>query len=44
MDPAIHDSITQVKGSWIKTKSAIEKLAKANIPVQISCPLMKANR
>lgn len=44
MDPAIHDSITQVKGSWIKTKSAIEKLVKANIPVQLSCPLMKANK
>ena len=44
MDPAIHDSITQVKGSWIKTKSAIEKLVKANIPVQISCPSMKANK
>lgn len=44
MDPEIHDFITTVKGSWIKTKAAIEKLVEANIPVQISCPLMKANK
>ncbi len=43
MDPAIHDAITKVKGSFDRTKSAIEKLVKADIPVQISCPLMKAN-
>lgn len=44
MDAHIHDMITTVKGSFEKTKSAIEKLYKANIPVQISCPLMKANK
>lgn len=44
MIPNIHDSITLVKGSQIKTKSAIEKLVAADIPVQISCPLMKANK
>jgi radical SAM protein with 4Fe4S-binding SPASM domain len=44
MDEAIHDKITSIKGSWRKTKNAIEKLVKANIPVQISCPLMNANR
>lgn len=44
MDPEIHDLITTVKGSWLKTVQAIEKLYVANVPVQISCPIMKANR
>lgn len=44
MDPEIHDTITTVRGSFEKTKSAIEKLVAADIPVQISCPLMKANK
>ncbi len=44
MDAAIHDKITSIKGSWGKTKKAIEKLVDANIPVQISCPLMNANK
>lgn len=43
MKPEIHDTITTVKGSFEKTKAAIEKLVAANIPVQISCPVMKAN-
>lgn len=44
MDPEIHDFITTVKGSFEKTKASIEKLVAANIPIQISCPIMKANR
>lgn len=44
MDAGIHDMITTVKGSFEKTKSAIEKLVAADVPVQISCPIMKANR
>lgn len=44
MDPEIHDCITTVKGSHKKTKDAIEKLVAADIPVQISCPVMKANK
>lgn len=43
MHPEIHDFITTVKGSFAKTKKAIEKLVAADIPVQISCPVMKAN-
>ncbi|WP_417016209.1 PqqD family peptide modification chaperone [Alistipes sp.] len=43
MVPEIHDSITTVKGSFARTKAAIEKLVAADIPVQISCPVMKAN-
>ena len=33
MDPEIHDFITTVKGSFEKTKAAIEKLVAADIPV-----------
>lgn len=44
MDPQIHDYITTVSGSHAKTKAAIELLVKHDIPVQISCPIMKANR
>lgn len=43
MDAMIHDAITQREGSWMKTKSAIEKLHDANIPVRISCPTMRQN-
>lgn len=44
MDPEIHDTITTVQGSFKKTKDAIEKLRKEDIPLQISCPIMKANK
>jgi len=44
VDPAIHDKITKVNGSCEKTKAAIDKLIAADIPVQISCPIMKANK
>lgn len=43
MDAHIHDKITSIPGSFLRTKNAIERLVKADIPVQISCPLMKAN-
>lgn len=43
MDANIHDAITQVKGSCEATKSAIMKLVENNIPVQISCPIVKQN-
>lgn len=44
MNPEIHDFITTVPGSHAKTKAAIELLVKNDIPIQISCPIMKANR
>lgn len=44
MNPEIHDYITKVNGSFEKTKASIEKLHDANIPLQISCPIMKANQ
>lgn len=43
MDADIHDAITQVKGSFEKTKNAILTLVENNIPLQISCPIMKQN-
>ena len=44
LDPVIHDSITTVDGSFHKTMAGIEKLFENNIPVQISCPVMKQNQ
>lgn len=41
--PEEHDHITQLPGSCEKTKASIEALIAANIPVQISCPVMKSN-
>ncbi len=43
MNPSIHDKITQQKGSFEKTKNAILELVDNNIPLQISCPIMKQN-
>ncbi|MDR2314448.1 MAG: hypothetical protein LBE02_07925 [Spirochaetaceae bacterium] len=44
MEPEIHDSIANLPGSFIKTRNAIQKLIKNDIPVQISCPVMKQNK
>lgn len=43
MNPATHDAITKRPGSFERTKAAIEKLRKAQIPCRISCPTMKPN-
>ena len=44
MVPEVHDSITKSKGSFAKTKRAIEVLYEHNIPMQINCPVMKQNK
>ena len=44
MNPDIHDQITQMKGSFVKTKAAILQLIENDIPMQISCPIMKQNK
>ena len=44
MNPEIHDTITQVKGSFEKTKNAILKLIENDIPLQVSCPTMTQNK
>lgn len=43
MDEHVHDGITKTKGSLKKTLKAIDLLVENNIPVQISCPIMKQN-
>jgi radical SAM protein with 4Fe4S-binding SPASM domain len=40
----IHDEITQIKGSFEKTKNAILKLIENDIPLQINCPIVKQNK
>lgn len=44
MNSNIHDEITQMKGSFEKTKNSILKLVENDIPLQISCPIMKQNK
>jgi radical SAM domain heme biosynthesis protein len=44
MNSNIHDEITQTRGSFEKTKNGILKLIENNIPLQISCPIMKQNK
>lgn len=44
MDSNIHDEITQMRGSFEKTKNAIIKLIENDIPLQISCPIMRQNK
>ena len=44
MNPDIHDEITGVKGSFEKTKSAILKLIENDVPLQITCLIMKHNK
>lgn len=41
--PMVHNSITKVARSCEKTLAAIDKLTKCEIPITISCPLMKNN-
>ncbi len=42
-DEMIHDSITGIKGSWKKTNRNIQKIVECDIPLMISCPIMKPN-
>lgn len=44
MHPEVHDSITMMKGSFYKTKKAIETLIANDVLVQINCPVMKENK
>lgn len=43
MDANIHDAITQIKGSFEKTRNAILKLWENDIPLQVSCPILRQN-
>ena len=44
LNPAIHDSITKLDGSFYKTRDNIIRLIENDVPLQISCPAMKQNR
>jgi radical SAM protein with 4Fe4S-binding SPASM domain len=44
MKPEIHDAITQMSGSFVKTRDAILRLIENDIPLSISCPTMKQNK
>ena len=44
MKPEIHDSITQLQGSFRQTMESITKLIENDVPLQISCPIMKQNQ
>lgn len=44
MNPKIHDDITRLDGSFYKTKQAILRLIENDIPLQISCPIVKQNK
>lgn len=44
LDESVHDEITGLKGSCLKTKNAIRLLRERNIPLFISCPVMKKNK
>ena len=44
MNPNIHDEITQMKGSFEKTRNAILQLIENDIPLQINCPILKQNK
>jgi len=43
MEADIHDGITCKKNSLNKTIASVVKLAENHIPIQISCPILKAN-
>jgi radical SAM protein with 4Fe4S-binding SPASM domain len=42
-DPAVHDAITKVRGSFERSLAAIRFLKAQGLQVKIACPLMKQN-
>jgi len=44
MKPENHDAITKVPGSFFKTRDSVLNLIENNIPIRISCPVMKQNK
>lgn len=44
MDAKIHDEITQVEGSFEITQKAILTIIENDIPLKISCPILKQNK
>lgn len=44
MDEAEHDAITQIPGSWRKTRAAIDRLQEEGVAVRLATPLLKLNQ
>ncbi len=44
LDESVHDSITGFRGSCAGTKNAIQLMRERNMPLFISCPVMKENK
>lgn len=44
MIPEVHDKITNLRGSFDKTKNNILRLIENDIAVQINCPIMQQNK
>lgn len=42
-DPAIHDSITRVKGSWDKSLSVVRQLSELGVSMELKCCIMRPN-
>ena len=44
LDESVHDSITGFRGSCAGTKNAIQLIRERNLPLFVSCPVMKENK
>lgn len=44
LQPKIHDAITGLKDSCLKSMNAVDKLKEAGVNVFVSCPVMKLNQ
>lgn len=44
VDPAVHESVTRVKGSCEKTKAIADRLCSDGVGMTIKCPIMRLNK
>jgi len=44
MDEKEHDAVTQISGSWRRTRAAIDALQAAGVAIRLATPLLKANK
>jgi radical SAM protein with 4Fe4S-binding SPASM domain len=42
-DPAVHDGVTKIPGSLVRSLAAIARLQAVGVAVKINCPLMRTN-
>src|SRR5262245_23972255 len=43
VDPDVHDGVTRIPGSLVRSLAAIERLIAVGVRVKINCPLMRSN-